>query len=607
MEQNFLEKDQSTLYFGKYLNNLRKSAGISTADIGRGICSESEICLIEKGKRNSSKIMRDFLLERAGATVEEHVTMLNAQEYASWADRQQIIRLIITGDVEKAKKAISNYERTHFEREPIEEQFVLTMKAMIMMITGVSATEILGKALALTYFDYETCTFDGWTLSSKELSLLMEWIIHKPTSEVLILLEKIWQYISAMNYTVDRAKTLLIASLAYKYVSIVLFEEVLDITHIYRAYNIVKESLSILRKNDRLYYIRELNDSIVKLCMKIKDSPIQDRIQSDTDDVEKSLHDAMELNEILNGIEREAGVKISSFVWPFLYLEEGCSCVSDTISKRRKMLGMTRKELSKNICTEKTLMRTEKKQTEIHFTIMRELLVKLGLSGEYERGFLILGDEKTKRLEEKISRLASELRFEEALAVNNELKQVIIKTPENLQFIGQNEAILLYRLKRISLNEMINRQLTALNMTIDITNIKNNDLYFTRNEIRCLYLMILHDTLTKSKANSTLEFLYMEEQEKQDAFKVEADIRSYELLAAFKIKKERNKGNYYKCNLLCKNLIMNELKYLRLRGVWTSITNMIRLLELERNDDEPSLYESRLVDLYRRLKTYIQV
>ena len=116
-------------------------------------------------------MVRDMLLERVGATTEEHETFVNATEYNSWVKRQRIIRFLINGDGKNAKSAINEYENDGLENDCVGKQFILAVKAMQLALDDCVAIEYIEKAISLTYPHYSTCDLNGISLSSKELCL----------------------------------------------------------------------------------------------------------------------------------------------------------------------------------------------------------------------------------------------------------------------------------------------------------------------------------------------------------------------------------------------------------------------------------------------------
>ena len=75
--------------------------------------------------------------------------------------------------------------------------------------------------------------------------------------------------------------------------------------------------------------------------------------------------------------EKESGICTERFCE--LYREPECYCINKVIKERRKALGMSRRELAEDICSEKTIMRLENYGTMTQMYVVTRVFEKLGI------------------------------------------------------------------------------------------------------------------------------------------------------------------------------------------------------------------------------------
>ena len=75
--------------------------------------------------------------------------------------------------------------------------------------------------------------------------------------------------------------------------------------------------------------------------------------------------------------EKESGICTEKFCE--LYREPECYCINEVIKERRKALGMSRRELAKDICSEKTIERLENYGTTAQMYVVIRVFKRLGI------------------------------------------------------------------------------------------------------------------------------------------------------------------------------------------------------------------------------------
>ena len=135
----------------------------------------------------------------------------------------------------------------------------------------------------------------------------------------------------------------------------------------------------------------------------------------------------------------------------YLYQQKEAYCIGDVIRRRREMLGLTKKELCKGICSEKTIGRLEAKKTKPQIDIVRQLFERLNLSGEYQRWQIVTKDIKAFSIVGKIIQCANNRDFKNTQEYLNELGQYAsMENPINRQYKERIEVNLKLRQGLIS-------------------------------------------------------------------------------------------------------------------------------------------------------------
>ena len=89
--------------FARYISRLRKKQGITMKQLCDGLLSDRAAMFIEQGKRDTSRPMREALLERLGVGAEDYECYLGCEEYAHWKMQQQILHSIVYEEMEQAQ------------------------------------------------------------------------------------------------------------------------------------------------------------------------------------------------------------------------------------------------------------------------------------------------------------------------------------------------------------------------------------------------------------------------------------------------------------------------------------------------------------------------
>ena len=119
-------------YCGKFMYKERCRRGISEQKISRGVCTRTELRLMENGETPWKKMIGDYLLQRLGVPTEYFEVMADARELNGWRDREDIC-LIIFEQPQKAQQLLETYQKKYRKKSPFEEQFLKKMQTILLM------------------------------------------------------------------------------------------------------------------------------------------------------------------------------------------------------------------------------------------------------------------------------------------------------------------------------------------------------------------------------------------------------------------------------------------------------------------------------------------
>ena len=113
MKKNYNDGAES---FGIFLNEQRRKKGINLEQLSEGLCSFSELALIENGKRSVGKALRDRLLHRLGISPDDYDHFVFEEEYIQWKMRQNLLYAVSREKVQDAYRSLGEYRKKYEDR-----------------------------------------------------------------------------------------------------------------------------------------------------------------------------------------------------------------------------------------------------------------------------------------------------------------------------------------------------------------------------------------------------------------------------------------------------------------------------------------------------------
>ena len=483
--------------FIQFISDLRDKRNVTMEQLCEGLCSRRMAWYLESGERAPDKLLQDRILERLGVGAEDYEYFLFYDEYDRWVARQRILHNITYEKWERAEQLLREYSDTYDMGNVLEKQFYLSMLAQIRRHGG-ETSEALGalfeEAARLTVPELENKPLAQLALSLKELNLILEAERCRKEGERPQRYQEIADYILANGFDGK--------SVAKLYPKVVYFlcrsVEVSTDPECRRRWTdnrllvYCNQALGYLRDHLRMYYLWEILDMRERLLERVA----QDLVLRQEPQKAANLAPMREENTLWKqALERtyaEFHVPKETFEYCCLYVVKGVSCINDVIRVRRKMFGMSRKELCGGICDIATLRRLERRETVTHREIAEKLFERLGLSTEFARTNLVTASYEAKRMMMQLRECVNERKWDDVKTLREQIEGLIaMDIPSNRQVMMRQETISRWHSGEISRDEYLSRMRTVLELTLPCQAFySEGEQYLTNEEQVCIQNMM---------------------------------------------------------------------------------------------------------------------
>ena len=560
--------------FGVLMTKLRREQKVTLEQLSYGLCSQSMLNKAELGERLLDKALRDRILERLGSTSDGYEVFLGCEDYFAYEQRMDILHCLEEQEFEKAGMLIQNYRHKYGTKQPIEEQFCLTMEAEVKKLQGAGKEvqkEFWRKAVYCTMPEIETKDITKIVLSPKEWNLLLEYMACQETEK----LEKWYEvFLSCLEKPVWEQKNMVkIYPKAVIYYCTYLVEEKNIYDKSERILSLCDKAIEMLRNTEKMYFLWELLNVRELALNALRDKEIiiwQGRtiaeILQETQDWKAALLFVVREGfypEILT--EQEQSEKLKTKKNCYLYWENGVYSIGDVIRIRRKMQGMTRKELCEGICAEKTLIAIEKKKRTPQEQIRIELFERLNLSAEYQRKYHYVGEDiELYELDENMSKCINKKEWEKAsLWLELLEKRLDMDILLNKQFVLRTKTLLEWRQKKISQEDVVMRYQEIIGFTLKYEDVFNwSEIYLTKMELLCLYNLMV--SLADAEKQEFFNFFVTYFTQYEKTKRVYSCISEYELVMTYIASAFGNMKEFLISNQLERKILKECLRYYRI-------------------------------------------
>lgn len=447
--------------FGAYIKNLREKKVFSLDQVCEGLCTSQQLFHVERGEKAISKQLQDALLERLGVGTEDYEQYLSPEDYDRWEMRQRILHRIVWSRTRSARELLREYyfryaagsEGGAKVTDRLERQFCLSAWAQIRTLEQAPEEELrllLEEAVGLTMPGPWEKPLKEQAFSFKELNLLLEAERYRRDGprpehykEILSYMERSGADYLGMAKIYPKAVYLLCSC----------GPETADGTE-EGLLRYCDRAIQILRDSMRLYYLWELLDirehylgRAIGISAQSGEalegySNAPEEIFSEESDEPAYVYRITRAwKKALETVYAEFHIPKTTVSYCYLYTEKGVSCINDVIRIRRRMLGMSRKELCEGICDQKTLRRLERKETNPQRAVAVALFERLGLPEALIHTELITSSPEARRLMAKLRWYDNNFEAQKAEALLSQIRSLISADIRcNQQMLMQQEA-----------------------------------------------------------------------------------------------------------------------------------------------------------------------
>lgn|GEM_PF-1360574 len=599
------------------IKGICNSRNITAKKLCYGICTESYFSeFINKGKY-ISKLMLDLFLQRLGINEGDFENYLSKKEYKTFNMCYEIIYLIETKDIQKAKVKIEEFRDATKNIDKLHERFVLLMEARIMQLQNEDFEKIYFKlkdAVEITVHNFENISLRGLLLSYNELFFMIECLSYKEKSYNCESVQK--RYNEILNYIQDnnidnkeiKFDGIIKAKLYSKIACLLAKKQISNNEDILLLKNCNKSILH-LQRSSKLYFVEEIIENKAIALNNIinsyenKESKTEDDIRGMNSYINLKVRNEKE-KKLFSMFFKKYNLIEEPYRWYPLNHNREIYSVGEIIKIRRKMFGMSIEDLAVRAkVSMKTLERIESDGINSYSHTINNIFIALGILGESQAYVFDCSNYEAYELEKKLSRLIDLDKYEEAYKILEEFKNNIdLSSKLNKQYLGYKETVILRKTKRIDNDDALNIFTKALELTLTedmvFSNIKK---YFTKREIMLIYnIALIYEE--KGENEDAIKWLaWCENYYDNFNFDISTYIITYELVMTLYASLQGDVGNYDKSDEIAEKIMRESLKCRRGnfigRLIYNEAFNLKKRIEADKREMQPHeiyLYKDKL-------------
>ncbi len=573
--------------FGPFLHETRTNKKVTLEQLCDGLCTTSTLCRIENEKREAEKLLKDSLLMRLGIVPENYENFLYYSMYKRWKDRQNIVHEILYGDIPKAKSLLNVYYEEYNMEYPLEEQFYLTMLGQIRRYEGADREElrkIFHRAVDLTIPELDKRNLQKRILSIEEINLYLEYLHYNEGEEVLLKYEEAFEYVEKMPFDAF-ALAKVYPKLVYYSSKALKEHNKIEKIIAGKIINRCDKAIGILQKANRMFFFWELLGVKKKLLLYL--------IEVNKVNGEKAIEKLKEWlekcsawRETLGSVYDEYGVSKETKDFCYLYVDREVYCIGDVIRIRRKMFGMTMAQLSEGICSEKTISRLERNETQPQNEIVRALFERLHMSAELYKTELVTDNFEVLKLFSELKKQINNRNCEQVSQLLEQVKEkVSLDIPENRQVIRRSEIINELLRGSLSKKNYVKqlKETIAYTISYDVV-IKLEENYLTNSEISCIQNIVTQIDWTYVELKECIKVLYdVYENQKQ----IQNCLNMYEFVMMAVSSRLGNRKEYDISDEINKKILLHTLTNRRLGIIHSAIYGLFWNAEQRKKEQHP--------------------
>ncbi len=547
------------------LESVIRDRGVLPEQVGKGLCSSTQMHYILNGERLPDYLMRNRIMARLGISSEGYEDYVQYDEYERWIQKQKLLCLIEEAKWEEARNLFDLIVTSWNPVSAIEKQFLLDMKARFTEQAGASSKELLsiyeeivGLTVDKEIFD---CDSSRIFLSPVEIYYVIKWVSYRVSvSNGTDVREIILKYDRFIDLVEGSALDDIAKAKVLPFADYVLFQGVgkANISWDYRKlWEHTERAIRVLKNTERFYYLKELVGAREKLASTLK-------YHSDELILEK------EVVEILDDFEGKYATDIPMSRSGYIYRDSIIYCIADVIHTRRRMFGISRAELADGVCTVRTLERIEAKHSKPQMYVMQGLFSKLNLIGAYRRAEIIADDVKMIRTFNKYKVFINQKKYEEAFDIIDYLVFSLDKS-----YIPNKQAIIRMINVKKRFTEAIDKgqyvrnlqQAWALSINKDVAEAPMH--FLTSGET-----VLLYNIATQKEGDSWQKNILEQYFDKLTIETLFSHFSIYDLVKDWEASMIGNAGQYDDSNLISEKIMQISLRLKRFHGLYRGIFNI---------------------------------
>lgn len=498
------KRKRGSVLFGAYVKRRREKYGISVDALCEGLCIRQELGRLEKGAWEPGYFVREALLARLGTEAETYEYFLEYQDMEQVERRKEIGEDILWKRTSRAGERLEEYRLAYAagrddmtmdefaegqssgggwacveKRLAMQFYFGMLGQARRQTASRKELHHLFARAVGMTVPETWKMTLEGLVLSACELDFILEAERNRMGGARPAYLLDLIRYIEKGPYD-GRARAKVYPKAVCLYFRSqeghVAGERVsaLESCSGERAdkagdgllWGYGQRSLDMLMGSGRMYYLWEILDMRGRLL----ERRIKRLVRQGSwlvRDVEAMLEKNRSRKRTLEQIYDTWDMGRETLDGCYVYIPKTVYCINEVIRIRRKMLGISAGDLCRGICSVDTLRRLESRKTAPQREIVRELLRRLGMPGEFACPELETDDLEALELLEEMRERLDKCYWEDAEVRLRQIERnVDMEIPCNRQLILSVKATIRWRYHEITDEEYSRLQKEALEVTM---------------------------------------------------------------------------------------------------------------------------------------------
>lgn len=439
---------------GKLAEYLRKTKHLRMKDVYQGVCSETAYIRLETGESLPEFMTLSYIFSRMGKSINKVSMMVGYKEYEVYCIQEELERTILKGGFAEAEKILENYEKRKTALLPPHQQYILKMKAAIMLEQGkyAQAQKYVEEAVEKTCPQFHLDKLDGYLLSEEEWTLVLMWLqcrMHLGNKEVCGQCTQILFSLEKRQLDAEMQIAL------YPKLTWILAESLRQDDMEERAESTVRKTVELLVENTSLFFLPQMLEILMRIAVKKKDEAESVKI--------KRQIDALQWSYESSGMT-VPGAQIS--LWETnrqnkLYL------IPETIRQERIQNNLTQDKLAEKAGLDsKTLSRIENGTNIPKPGTFRKLMKAINREYDIYRTNLATDDFSLLEVEWEISREIMRGNYQKARDLLERMEQSLsLEYKENKQYLIYTAIMLDVEENRLDLHTAIDLCIQAFEVT----------------------------------------------------------------------------------------------------------------------------------------------